>query len=84
MEELQMMNFLIFAGFNSKFRANNTEILPSILTSEYRRNYEREKLDAIDPSSSSLTFTNIQKRNVVRKKGERVDKRAGHIDKLGR
>ena len=52
-----MMNFLIFAGFNSKYRANNAEILPSISTSEYRRNFEGEKLDAIDPSSSSLTFT---------------------------
>ena len=57
MEELQMMNFFTFAGLNSKFRANNAEILPSVSTSEYRRNFEGEKLDAIDPSSSSLTFT---------------------------
>ena len=52
-----MMKFLIFAGFNSKFRANNAEILPSISTSEYRRSFEAEKLDAIVPSSLSLTFT---------------------------
>ena len=59
MEKLQMMNIFIFDGFNSKFRANNAEILPSISTSEYRRNFEGEKLDAIDPSSSSLTFTSV-------------------------
>ena len=50
--------FLNFPGFNHKFHANNAEILPSISTSEYRRSFEGEKLDAIVPSSSSLTFTN--------------------------